>query len=327
MALSEGRARSHVDTWCGQLGRFATRANWPRYVFHAAQVTKAVEILRSGFLQSRQSQGAIEHDVANQMALGNNTYAHPYARMYFRPRNHFHLRTEGIKHQTDQYWMPYQMSIPILLAFDAISVLTTPGVEFSRGNLSKTNIEVGSDEAFFETIPFEFVYHDEAPRDPNLMATIHYHRMAEIIVPGQLSVAGGLRRVICRSQFDKVTLLYLLGNSRAMWQGIVAREQIPGSSFFRRELLLSQIELIDSTLYLSVKPPHNSPARRTYQIRIVQRSSVGEEIERREIELPMQYTPYAIPEFRSLEGAVWEISLEGMLAFMGEIPQGAMTVT
>ena len=56
--------------------------------------------------------------MANQGALSNNPDAHQYVRLYFRPRNSFHLKTEGVKAIGDPYRAQNHMSIPVAFAFD-----------------------------------------------------------------------------------------------------------------------------------------------------------------------------------------------------------------
>jgi ssDNA thymidine ADP-ribosyltransferase, DarT len=209
MALSSERAIRHVTEWSERLKASLRCGLWPAYLFHAAHVTTAAAILRSGRLSCRSGIGTVAHDVANQGALHNNPRAHDYARLYFRPRNAFHFKTEGVKCLGDPYRDRYQMSIPVLLAFDSVSVLTLGGVGFSPGMLSRIR-GIGHEDRFFDRIPFDLVYHD-GPVEPAQKEQVQDHRMAEVVVPRELPLAPHLRKVFCRTFLERRTLLHLLG--------------------------------------------------------------------------------------------------------------------
>lgn len=103
MALSPETAREHIRTWTERLRSHPRQANWPAHLFHSADLSNAVEVLARGRLLCRRGLQEIPCDVANQGALWNNPSAHEYVRLYFRPRNNFHLKTEGIKCLGDPY--------------------------------------------------------------------------------------------------------------------------------------------------------------------------------------------------------------------------------
>lgn len=126
MAISVARADQHVALWSLRLDRFASRTGWGRSLYHACQIEVAAEILRGGEVICRNGVPALLCDVANQGALNNNPAAHDYVRLYFRPKNRFHLKTEGIKARGDPNRVDPHMCIPVMLVFDLKSVLTQP---------------------------------------------------------------------------------------------------------------------------------------------------------------------------------------------------------
>jgi hypothetical protein len=149
MPISVACADEHIRSHCTRLRRFGSIRDWPRYVIHTAHVDTAVKILKSDHLLPREQVGALAHDVANPYAIATNPEAWRYARLYFRPKTAFHLRTEGIKFATDRYRYESHMSIPIMLAFDARSVLTLDGVGFSNGKLARLFATPEFDEHIF----------------------------------------------------------------------------------------------------------------------------------------------------------------------------------
>ena len=102
MSITLARAQKHVAEQQRRLATTQQRSAWPQFLFHTTHVTNAVNIVRQGFLGAR---NVVEnfHDVANQGALASFDASHDYARLYFRPRNPFHVRTEGIKCVSDLY--------------------------------------------------------------------------------------------------------------------------------------------------------------------------------------------------------------------------------
>lgn len=97
MSITVKRAARHSKEWSSKLAPFPVRANWPVHLFHTCQLEVAVEIVKSGEIKCRSNVGNLICDVANQGAVWNNPDAHNYVRLYFRPRNSFHLKTEGVK--------------------------------------------------------------------------------------------------------------------------------------------------------------------------------------------------------------------------------------
>jgi hypothetical protein len=68
--------------------------------------------------------------------------------------------------------------------------------QFSYGNLAARPVVAG-DAGFFESIPFETVYHD-SPMPESVQANIKFHRQAEVVVPGELDLEA-LRFIWCRT--------------------------------------------------------------------------------------------------------------------------------
>lgn len=80
----------------------ASRPYWPNFLFHYADVTAVAAIIREGMLRSRASQQHQICEVAEPGALAANPEALRYVRLHFRPKNHFHLSTEGIKFRGEE---------------------------------------------------------------------------------------------------------------------------------------------------------------------------------------------------------------------------------
>jgi hypothetical protein len=235
MSITLARAEHHIKDWSHNLARFPTRANWPLHLFHTCQLEVAVEIIKSGCIKCR---GNLEHlicDVANQGAVWNNPDAHSYVRLYFRPRNSFHLKTEGVKATGDPFRMDPHMSIPIAFAFDFKKVITLANCGFVPGNFAKTGAAPLSSDAEFDEMQFELVYHDSALTQEK-MAEVHNWRMSEAVVSGILPLSY-LSYVICRTIHEERTLRHALGSFPSPKTIVEQR----GSIFMRRGIFIDEI--------------------------------------------------------------------------------------
>jgi hypothetical protein len=226
--------------------------------------------------------------VANQGAHNNPT-AHDFARLYFRPRNAFHLRTEGIKCREDNYRLPSHMSVPVMLVFDAASVLLCDGTGFSAGILSRRR-SIGYSEAFFARIPFERVYQDAAAA-PSEGEALRDRRMAEVVVPGHLPLAPHLRFIVCRFR----------------------------SVFLHLGLYLRRAEWSDGALRLDFHPPWPHPGEGSYKVTLFNRTP-GEDSDSYTLEVPRALSGVRITSIRPSPENCWEIHLEDALAFHAPLP-------
>ena len=159
---------------------------WPKYVFRFDDIQNAVRILQSGKVSCRAKRGeALE--TASQEVLGHTeeTWKN-HVRLYFRPRTPTQYQVEGFRPKGQFGSLQAHMPVPVFFLFDAKDILTRASTKFSNGNLA-AHPEVGENADFFETIPFEKVYHDSWMSDgekPN----IKFHRHAEVVVPDELDL-------------------------------------------------------------------------------------------------------------------------------------------
>lgn len=316
MGLTRQRAERHVAEWSERLLASPRNAQWPAQLFHAAHVTTAAQILRSGYLSCRSGLSFIDHDVANQGALHNNPKAQDFARLYFRPKNNFHLKTEGIKCRDDPYRDRQHMSVPVMLVFDAVSVLTLPSTRFSKGKLSIVR-HMGDGDRFFDRISMERVYHDSVPNDEE-RDSIQDARMAEVVVPGRLPLAPHLHSVICRTPLERRTLLHLLGEDAETFRHRIKVEPVRSSVFLHYGLYLTRADLSTSGLRLDFHPPTKGRLPATLKVRLTNHFP-GQPPDHYDLEIPSEpnVTIRTIP---ATPENCWEIEIEDVLAFYAPIP-------
>jgi hypothetical protein len=197
--LSLARAQKHVKEQAARLSARRERAVWPNYLYHACDVTTAISIIHDGTLKCRNDADNFL-DVANEGALNIYEGSHSCARLYFRPKNSFHFRTEGIKCIADPYRLPNHMSIPVMLVFDFVSVITLPTARFSNGNVQRSKTFLDGDAAF-DALDFDSIYHD-GPTNQENRDYVQNLRMSEVSVEGQVDLSPHLKAIVFRSQSD-----------------------------------------------------------------------------------------------------------------------------
>lgn len=201
------RIEAHLESLKSAAWIGLARKWWPEFAFFFADLPNALRIMEGGKLLCR-NQAAIARDTGSEAILGHTADEwKDCGRLYFRPRTPTQYQVEGFRPTTQFGSLGKHMPMPVFFLFDAKEILTRKTTRFSTGNLSQSP-PVGADATFFESIPFEKVYHDSWMREEE-KAEIKLHRHAEIIIPSELKL-DALKRIWCRSEAEYETLLHLL---------------------------------------------------------------------------------------------------------------------
>jgi hypothetical protein len=230
----------------------------------------------------------------------------------------FHLKTEGIKFIGDVNRQDAHMSVPIILAFDAVGVLSAPNTGFSIGKLAGHGTQPHFDEAFFDSIPFEDVYHDSPMPRSARADEIRNHRMSEVVFRGPLPVFPHLRYVVCRTRYDRTTLLHFLGDDAQRFQNMVVSEQTLGSMFVRYCTYIKGASASDGQLTLEFAPPRQPPAAGNFTVQ-VQQYNRGIRTLLRVYTWPADRTVGSMKDLPLAPDAVWQIDVDGCIAFKGTL--------
>lgn len=201
------RIEAHLDhlqkaSWIGPARRW-----WPKYVFRFDDIQNAVRILQAGKIVCRAQRGEALETASQQVLDHTEESWKNYVRLYFRPRTPTQYQVEGFRPQDHWGSLQAHMPAPVFFLFDAKTLLTQATTRFSDGNLA-ANPTVGETAAYFESIPFEKVYHDSWMTD-NEKPNIKFHRHAEVIVPHELDLSA-LRFIWLRTEAEYRTFLHLL---------------------------------------------------------------------------------------------------------------------
>lgn len=244
----------HIEYWSEQL-KHSGLEWWPQYLYHTTNITNAVDILRSGYLYSRNEairRGIKFHDSASTDVLEHTSEPHKeYVRLYFRPRTPTHYRNEGIRPQHRRR-LNAHCPVPIAFVFDAYKVLSDDRTEFSNGNMGSDYVVFGSRREIFNNIPFKYVYHD-GPFNRDYAREIIFHRCAEVLLPIQLELNESLKFIACRSTAERQTLLSILSDDiRRKWEGLI-RIGVKGL-FERKWVFVEEVVVVGDTIRFRLNP-------------------------------------------------------------------------
>jgi hypothetical protein len=308
VAISVARATKHATEWDEALAKFQSRANWGSSLYHACQLETAAEILRQGQIVCRRDVPVVICDVANQGALWNNPAAHEYVRLYFRPKNKFHLKTEGIKSTSDQYRVNPHMSVPVMFIFDFISVMVMENSFFVSGNFASLAAVPQQGDKNFDRLNFNHIYHDSNVSQ-DMMQTIHDARMAEVVVSSSLSLSH-LRAVVCRTVHEESMLRYMLrGTNLSGYRFVVEKG---GSVFFRRGIYITEIYTLNGNLHFTFTSPSVAPKVK-YQVVVACQNA--------RFNFDLEPKRWRVPQITNHDpDAVWRVEIEGCLAYEGPVP-------
>ena len=206
MGISAARQKTHVGDWLGKFVNF--KKSWPRHLFHHANVETAISILKTGALYSREdalAHGVLQNDIAPEEIVQNQDAAHPYVRLYFRPRTPTQHCIEGIRKPVD-YFMGRHGGFLVMLAFRSEDVLTMESTKFSTGNMQSPYSRILDGDAGFDELDFAGIYHDKPyPSDDEKRK-----RCAEVLSQSPLDIATTLAAIIVRTDADAATMRFLL---------------------------------------------------------------------------------------------------------------------
>jgi len=216
MALSTEEVDAHIAKWEAHLDRpyYSHRKHWPSRLFHHAPIENAVRILAEGVFRARADRNIdLCRDVAGEGVIDLRHDAHEFVRLYFRPRTPTQFHIEGIR-KAGECEFGFQAPILVMFVLDARQILTRKGTQFSDENMQRGSALVGSDKAFFDTIPWEKVFHEGGlGGDHSIIA----HRCAEVLAVSPLPLADCLQWIYCRSEAERDTLMHFVGAAAEPW--------------------------------------------------------------------------------------------------------------
>ena len=188
------------------------RADWPRFLYHFADLTNVVSILSAGELFSRAGVAARHPDFRDSaspdiIAQTEDRWK-DHVRFYVRPRTPTLYRNEGIRPSDRLELGGAHCPAPVYLLFDLEAMICRADARFSYGSLAWPGVQVYETAADFERMPFDLIYH-EGRFDGAARNDIIFHRQAELVIPRRVELSA-LRAIWCRSPAEGAALRALL---------------------------------------------------------------------------------------------------------------------
>ncbi len=305
-----------------QRSRLGARRWWPHYLYHFADLSNVVSILKRGELLSRAAvateQGEFSDSASPDVIDQTDEKWKHYVRFYFRPRTPTLYRNEGFRPLKRRVLGGAHCPAPVYLFFDIEEILCREDSAFSYGSLARPETLVYSTAAEFEALPFDLVYHD-ARFEKEERDSIIFHRHAEVIVPERIGLES-LRYVWCRSEAEYETLRYLLpAEVLAAWGDKIGVRT--DYTLFNREWVYVERAALDAErVIFTFNPPRSSLDAGPFDLRVkVVESATGNTYNFRQLNAELT-RPLAVELSalrRPLEYSV-TLYLEGHIAYAGE---------
>jgi hypothetical protein len=185
--------------------------------------------------------------------------------------------------------------------------------------MAHVGIAPGNDEAYFNNIDFGKVYHDSGISDPVQRAEINDRRMAEVLVPDELPLDGTLSLILCRTNFDALTLQHLLRAHDPAWRARLRVVTKPAEMFFCWGAYITDLQLAGTALTLKVKTSSDYTPGKQLKFNIQQRiPNQGPFVWQHDSEITNN--PLLIAGWNPAHPHDWLIEIEDALAFTGPVP-------
>ena len=267
------RIREHIESLKGAPWLGDTRRWWPGFLFHSTDIRNIVNILKSGELLSRvqaETAKSLQVDIAAPEIIAHTpTESQDYVRLYFRPQTPTQYHNEGFR-PVGHWGLGAHCPLPVYLLLDAFAVLSRQDSLFTDGNVA-SGAQTRQSAEDLDNIPFDLIYHVGTIPSEDIR-TVVYHRNAEVLVHQRLGI-DAVRYLVCRSQAEYETLLYLLPPGvHSRW---VDQIRVGPILFFRQWTFVEQVEMTNRRVIFKFNRDSKTPGPFDAQVEIVEALGVG----------------------------------------------------
>lgn len=234
---------------------------WPNFLYHFTDVHNASNILYEGFIWSRQKaedKRVMKNDNASHAVIAATNHDNKcYGRLYFRPLTPTQYHNEGYKpEEIRDNAINANCPVPVFLCLSANATLSLDGTLFAEKGLAgnRHNIRAGVDE--FKKLNFKKIYHDGWYTPDN--ADIKEYRHSEVIHENGFPVEPLLRGILCRSEAERETLLFLLGQYSMRLYNTYKNRIIYNPKyrcFFNNGIFVKAVSVLDNKLKVEFNDP------------------------------------------------------------------------
>lgn len=234
---------------------------WPDFLYHFTDVHNASRILYDGWIFSRQQateSAVMVNDNASRAVIeATDNDSKCYGRLYFRPLTPTQYHNEGYKPiEVRNNDINACCPVPIFLCLGASATLEFQGTKFAERGISGSRHSVMEGVKAFSDLNFVKIYHCgpyvQEDRD------IKEYRQSEVIREGGFPVEPLLRCILCRTQAERETLLYLLKQYSMRLYNTYKSKVLYNPSlkcFYHNGIFVKNVEINESILVVNFNDP------------------------------------------------------------------------
>lgn len=184
---------------------------WPNFLYHFTDVHNASRILCDGYIWSRQQaeeKKIMANDNASHAVIESTEQDNKcYGRLYFRPLTPTQFHNEGYKPEAVRN-LDASCPVPIFFCLSANATLQFQGTMFAEKGLSGRRHNIKSSVEEFQKLNFRKIYHHGFYTSEE--SDIKEYRHSEVIRENGFPIEPLLKGILCRSEAERETLLFLI---------------------------------------------------------------------------------------------------------------------
>lgn len=232
---------------------------WPDYFYHFTDVHNAASIIENGWIYSRTQanrKNIMINDNASRVVIENTTSENKiFGRLYFRPLTPTQYHNEGFKPEgIRNHNINASCPVPVFFLLSVEKTMALPGTKFAERGLSGERHNIQEGETEFSRLNFSKIYHD-GPYDNLADCDIKEFRQSEIIREGGFPLPQIIRGIMCRSNAERETLLYLLKKCSLRLYETYKRYVIYKPShrmFYNNGIFIKEVSVVDDVLHIEL---------------------------------------------------------------------------
>lgn len=234
---------------------------WPNFLYHFTDVHNASHILYEGFIWSRkqaEEMHVMMNDNASYAVISSTNQDNKcYGRLYFRPMTPTQYHNEGYKPlAVRNKEIDANCPVPIFLCLGANATLNLSGTCFAEMGIAGHRHNICSGIEAFKQLNFQKIYHNGWY--PPEEGDIKYYRQSEVIRENGFPVEPLLKGILCRSEAERETLLFLLSQySMRLYNTYKGKVLYNPKSqcFFNNGIFVKMVQVLEDRLLIEFNDP------------------------------------------------------------------------
>ena len=246
---------------------------WPSFFYHFTDVHNAISIIKSGWIMSREQavqRGVMAHDNASHAVIeATDVSSSGYGRLYFRPLTPTQYHNEGYKPEAVRdKEINASCPVPVFFCLSSVATLSYPGTKFASKGLAGHRHNIQEGEEAFSELKFDKIYHD-GWYDTAMDNDIKEYRQSEVLRENGFPLEPLLRCILCRSEAEKETLLFLIKSySMRMYNSykerIFYKPQL--KCFYNNGIFLKKVWVNNDKILFELNEPQQRKSNRDKKI-------------------------------------------------------------